>query len=301
MKKAAKSSSSGDGFETVLSRKKRRGGVLEDGSSSEKVAFKVQESCSWGSETGDTTESESIDMEKECLVEETSFDFGEGGALAGGDHDQTPMSSKVKTKKALGKLLRKIDFSKDNDGDSILSDALLKLPPPLKSLVNVSIRKLFMLDIGLDKVASNSSQEKLVVVKKLFSRINGFGKASILSKFSGIIKMTFTSESSLMKATDKAASVKILVNTDLKKSSERSDRAVVIKKIPIRTSAETVHAALSEFGVIKVIKMQLIGLWQKAVVEFEQLDQADLVAAEWSILIGKDTVRMARADSDKEA
>ncbi|KAG9297025.1 hypothetical protein G9A89_008611 [Geosiphon pyriformis] len=301
MKKTAKNSSSDNGFETVLLRKKRREGVLEDSFNGKKVAFKVQKSCSWSSETGDTTESESIDMEEECLVEETSFDFGEGGVLAGGDHDQTLMSSKVKTKKALGKLLGKIDFSKNSDGHSILSDAPLELLLSLKNLVNVSIRKLFALDIGLNKVASNSSQEKLVMVRKLFSGINGFGGASTFSKFSGIIRATFTSKSSLMKATNKAASVKILVNTNLKKSSGQSDWAVIIKEIPIRTSAKTVHAALSEFGVIKTIKIQLIGLWQKAVVEFEQPDQADLVAAKWSILIGKDAVCVARADSDKEA
>ncbi|KAG9299131.1 hypothetical protein G9A89_020444 [Geosiphon pyriformis] len=238
IKKAAKSSGSGNGFETVLSKKKRREGVLKDSSSDKKVASKVQESYSWGSETGNTTESESIDIEEECLMEETSFDFGEGGALAGGNHDQTLTSLKVKTKKALGKPLGKIDFSKDSDGDSILSDTPLELPPPLKNLINVSVRKSFTLDIGLDKVAGNSSQEKLVV----------------------IIRATFTSESSLMKATDKAASAKILVNTNLKKSSGRSDRAVVIKEIPIGTLAEAVCTALSKFGVIKAIKMQLIEL-----------------------------------------
>ncbi|KAG9284993.1 hypothetical protein G9A89_009803 [Geosiphon pyriformis] len=279
MEKAAKSSSSGDSFETVLSRKKRRGGVLEDSSSN--------------LETEDTTESKSIDIEEKCLVEKTSFDFGEGGALAGRNHDQTPTNSKVKTKKVLGKPLGKIDFSKKSDGNSILSNTPLELLSPLKNLVNVSVRKSFVLDIGLDKMAGNSSQEKLVVVRKLFSGINGFG--------GGIIRATFTSESSLIKATDKATSAKILVNTNLKKSSGRSDWTVVLKEIPIGTSAEAVCTALSEFGVIKMIKMQLIGLWQKAVVEFKQPDQADLVTAKWSILIGKDAVRVARANSDKKA
>ncbi|KAG9298949.1 hypothetical protein G9A89_015971 [Geosiphon pyriformis] len=46
--------------------------------------------------------------------------------------------------------------------------------------------------------------------------------------------------------------------------------------------------------------MQLIGLWQKAVVEFERSDQADLAVAEWSILIGKNAVCVAKANSDKE-
>ncbi|KAG9307085.1 hypothetical protein G9A89_016913 [Geosiphon pyriformis] len=266
-------------------------GVLEDGSGGERAVSKVQESHSWGSEIGDTTEFESIDMEKECLVEETSFDYGKGGALTGGDLNQTPTGLKVKTKKTLGKPLRKINFSQNSNGDSVLSNAPLELLLSLKNLVNVSVRKSFALDISLNKVADKSSQEKFVVLWGV----------STLSKFSEIIRATFTSKSSLMKATDKAASVKILVNTDFKKSSEQSDWAVVIKEIPIGTSAKAVRTVLSEFGVIKVIKMQLIGLWQKTVVEFEQPDQTDLVAAKWSILIGKDAVCVAKTDSNKKA
>ncbi|KAG9294403.1 hypothetical protein G9A89_001908 [Geosiphon pyriformis] len=301
MKKTVKVSGSESGFKVVASRKKRKEGALAKGVDNRRVAAEVSGVCSWSSETGDTTEFKSVDMEEECLVEETSFDYGEGGALAGGDYDQTPTSSKVKTKKALGKPLEKINFSKNSDDNSVLSDAPLELPSPMKNLVNVPVKKSFALDIGLDKVAGKSSQEKFVVVRKLFSGINGFGGVSIPSKFSGIIRVMFTFKSNLIKATDKAASAKILVNTNLKKSSGQSDQAVVIKEIPIRTSAEAVRAALSEFGVIRMIKMQLIKLWQKAVVEFEQSDQADLVAAEWSILIRKDAVHVVRADSDKKA
>ncbi|KAG9306292.1 hypothetical protein G9A89_018175 [Geosiphon pyriformis] len=261
------------GFKAVVSRKKRKESVLAEGVDNRGIAAKA-------------LNSKSVNIKKKCLVEETSFDYGKSDALAGRDHNQTPMSLKVKTKKTLGKPLGKIDFSKSSDDNGVLSDAPLELPPPMKNLVNVPIRKLFVLNIGLDK-------EKLVVVRKLFSGINGFGEVSTPSKFSEIIRTTFTSKSSLIKAIDKAASVKILVNTNLKKSSRWSDQAVVIKKIPIETSAEAVHVALSEFGVFKAIKIQLIGLWQKAV--------ADLVAAEWSILIGKDAVHVARTNSDKEA
>ncbi|KAG9286020.1 hypothetical protein G9A89_022696 [Geosiphon pyriformis] len=293
MKKTVKVSGSESSFKVVVSRKKRKEGVLTESIDNKGVAAKAPGVCLWGSETGDTIESESVDMEEECLVKETSFDYGKGGALAGEDHDQTLTSSKVKTKKTLGKPLGKIDFSKGSDNNGVLSDAPLELFPSMKNLVNIPVRKSFALDIGLDKVASKSSQEKLVIVRKLFSGINGFGGR--------IIRAMFTSELSLIKATDKAASAKILVNTNLKKSSGQSDRVVVIKEIPIGTSAETVCAALSEFGVVKTIKMQLIRLWQKAVVDFEQLDQTDLVVAEWSILIEKDAVCVVRADSDKEA
>ncbi|KAG9305077.1 hypothetical protein G9A89_007717 [Geosiphon pyriformis] len=278
MKQTVKSSGSEGGFKAVLSKKKRRGGVLEDNAGAEEGSAR----------TSDTTESDSVDMEEECLVEETSFDYDEGGAL-------------LTTRKALGKPLGKIDFLDDNDKDDILLDTPLVLSPSLKNLINVLVRKSFALDLDLKVVEGNLVQDKLKKIRSLFSGINGFGGASTFSKFSGIIRATFTSESGLMKATEKTTGANIMVNTDLKRSSGQSDRAVVVKEIPIRTSAEAVRTALSEFGVNKAIKMQLIGLWQKAIVEFKQSDQADLATAEWSILIGKDAVCVARANSDKEA
>ncbi|KAG9290645.1 hypothetical protein G9A89_011608 [Geosiphon pyriformis] len=301
MKKTAKVSGSESGFKVVTSRKKRKEGVLAEGVDNGGVAVEVPGVCSWSSETGDTTESESVDMEEKCLVEKTSFDYGEGGALAGGDYDQMPMSLKIKTKKTLGKPLGKIDFSKDGNDDDVLSDTPLELSPSMKNLVNVPVKKSFALDIGLNKVAGKSSQKKLVVIRKLFSGINDFGRASTPSKFSGIIRATFTSKSGLMKATEKATGVNIMVNTNFKRSAGRSDWAVVLKEIPVGTSAEAVHAALSEFGIIKSMKMQLVGLWQKAVVEFKQSDHADLVAAEWSILIRKDAAQVTRSDLNKKS
>ncbi|KAG9284463.1 hypothetical protein G9A89_014067 [Geosiphon pyriformis] len=293
MKKAAKVSGSNNGFRPVLPRKKRRSGVLENGSGGKNVGFK-------SSETGNTTKSNSIDIEKKCLIEETSFDYGESGALAKENSNQTPIGSKIKTKKALGKPLGKINFSSSDVDNNVLLDAPLELPLPFKNLVNVSVCKSFALDIGLNKVVGKFSQEKLQVVRRLFSKINGFGRAFISSKFAGIIRALFTSKSSLVQTSKKAKEAKILVNTDLKKSFGCSDWTVVVKKIPVETLVETVHAVLSKFGIIKSIKMQLVGLCQKAVVEFEWVDHANLVAAKWSILIGKNAMHVARFDMDKE-
>ncbi|KAG9295454.1 hypothetical protein G9A89_013483 [Geosiphon pyriformis] len=301
MKQTVKSSGLVGVSKAVLLKKKRRGGVLEDNAGVEEGFTKVQSGRLWGLKTGDTTESNSVNMEEECLVEKTSFNYGEGGVLVGRDLDQMPKGSRLMTRKALGKPLGRIDFLDVNDNDDVLLDASLVIPPPLKNLVNVSVRKSFALDLDLKAVEGNSAQEKLKKIRSLFSGINGFGRASTPSKFSGIIRVTFTSESGLIKATEKATGANIMVNTDLKKLSGRSDWAVIVKEIPVGTSAEAVRAALSEFGVIKAIKMQLIGLWQKAMVKFKRSNQADLAAAECSILIRKDAVRVARADSDKEA
>ncbi|KAG9289169.1 hypothetical protein G9A89_022478 [Geosiphon pyriformis] len=280
---AAKASGFNASFKSVLPKKKRRGGALEEDSNSSIVSPKVQVGHSWGSEAGDTTKSNSIDIEEECLVEETSFDFGDGGALAGRDPNQTPTDSKVKTKKALGKPFGKINFSVGSNDNSVLLDAPLNLSPSLKNMVNISVHKSFVLDIGLNKISGKSSQKKLMMVKKLFSKVNAM----------------FTSESSLMKATKLATDTKILVNTNLKKSTGHSDWAVVLKEILVGTSAKAVCAALSEFGTIKSIKMQLVGLWQKTIIEFEEKNQADLLAARWSILIRKDAVRVAKSDLNK--
>ncbi|KAG9290068.1 hypothetical protein G9A89_010374 [Geosiphon pyriformis] len=268
MKKVVKEFRFGGGFKPVLSRKKRKCVVLEESISSKE-----------DSKTGNTTKSESIDIEKKCLVEETSFDYGKRGTIIGRDHNYISKEPNVKTTKALGKPLDKINFSSYDDNDDVLLDTSLELPSPLKNLVTVSVRKSFTLDIDLDKIVGKSSQEKLMVIRKLFLKINGFGGTSTASKFAEIIRALFTSESSLAQASKKAEDVKILVNSNLKKSTGHLDQTVVVKEILVETSAEAVCAVLSEFGIIKLIKIQLVELWQKAVVEFEQLDHADLVAA----------------------
>ncbi|KAG9289790.1 hypothetical protein G9A89_015370 [Geosiphon pyriformis] len=181
---------------SVESKKKRRNSALKDSISNRKIAAMVPSSHFWGSKTGDTTKSDSINMEKEFLVKKTSFDYGENSALADRDLEQTLKSLKIQTKRALGKSLRKIDFLGDNSNDIFL-DKPVVLSHFLKNLVNVSVRKSYALDISLDNVIRNSAQKKLMVVRKLFLEINGFGGVSTSSKFAGIIKALFTSESSL--------------------------------------------------------------------------------------------------------
>ncbi|KAG9294505.1 hypothetical protein G9A89_009352 [Geosiphon pyriformis] len=259
MKKSVKDFSEDTVSKDVVSRKKRKGGVLKDGIVYRVVLPDQPVGGSWGSEASNITELDSVDMEGEFLIEETSVDYGERDVLERMESNQMPKDPRLVTKQALSKPLGKINFLGNDKDDDILLDEPV---------------------------------DKLAVVRKLFSKINSFGGASTLSKFSEIIQVLFTSKSSLIKATKLAANVKILVNTNFKKSTGCSDWAVVLKKIPVGTSAEAVHAALSEFGTIKSIKMQLVELWQKAIVEFEKWNQADLLAARWSILIGKNVVHV---------
>ncbi|KAG9294384.1 hypothetical protein G9A89_001889 [Geosiphon pyriformis] len=168
-------------------------------------------------------------------------------------------------------------------------------PKIIKTQVEVAVKKSFTLDINLLAVEGKSATAKTQIIRKLFSEINGFGGATTPSKFERIIRSTFTSEASMEKATSLAKDNNIIVNSDFKRQGMHSDWAVVIKKIPMDTLKEMIVTAVSMFGEIKSIKIQLIGIWQKAVVKFAESSQTDQLAAKWSFFIGKNSVCMAKA------
>ncbi|KAG9285484.1 hypothetical protein G9A89_021434 [Geosiphon pyriformis] len=148
--------------------------------------------------------------------------------------------------------------------------------------MEVAVKKSFALDINLSAVEGKLATAKTQVIQKLFSKINGFGRAITPSKFEGIIRLTFTLSESMKKAALLARENGIIINTNLKRQGVRSDWAVVIKEISMDTSKEMIIAVVSKYGQIVSIKVQLIGLWQKTV----------------SFLIGKDSVRVAKAVED---
>ncbi|KAG9297365.1 hypothetical protein G9A89_009449 [Geosiphon pyriformis] len=139
--------------------------------------------------------------------------------------DSTQMSKgpKLVAKKALNMPLEKINFLSNVDDNDIFLNAPVFFSLPLKNLVNVSVKKNFALDIGLNKVAEKLSYDKFVAIRKLFSKVNGFGKVSTPSKFAKIIYASFISEFSLAQAMKKARAINVLVNTDLKKFFMHSD------------------------------------------------------------------------------
>ncbi|KAG9297710.1 hypothetical protein G9A89_011225 [Geosiphon pyriformis] len=144
-------------------------------------------------------------------------------------------------------------------------------PKIVKTQVEVSVRKSFAFNINLSAIEEKSAIEKTQFIEK-----------------------------SIEMAISLARKKEININSNLKRQEMRSNWAVVIKKIPIDTSKNMIIATVSEFGEIKSIKIQLIRIWQKAVVEFAELDQANLLASKWSFLIGKDSVHIAKAVGNHE-
>ncbi|KAG9295905.1 hypothetical protein G9A89_006644 [Geosiphon pyriformis] len=160
--------------------------------------------------------------------------------------------------------------------------------------------KSFALNVKLAVVPGKTNSDKLIVIKKIFYQIDGFGEASTPSKFPDIIRASFTSEFSINKARNLAICKKIIVNNDLKRVNSCSDREMIIKEIPVDLSKLVIESVFSKFGKVVSIKVQLIGLWQKTLVEFEFSKIANLVVAKWSVFVGKDSVCVAKVVGDKQ-
>ncbi|KAG9306573.1 hypothetical protein G9A89_004770 [Geosiphon pyriformis] len=122
----------------------------------------------------------------------------------------------------------------------------------IQTPMEVSIKKSFALDINFLAVENKSAIAKTQFIRKLFSSINGF---------KGIKKAVLLAKKN-----------KIIANIDVKKQEMHSDQTVIIKKNFIDTPKEIIITAVSKFGIIKLIKIQLIEIWQKTVIEFAKLD-----------------------------
>ncbi|KAG9305698.1 hypothetical protein G9A89_022620 [Geosiphon pyriformis] len=176
-----------------------------------------------------------------------------GGSLLG-SATTTLKAKRVNTGTMFGSLLGSPDFTIDNDEIMLSLHVSIPLdkkwidPKIVKTQVEVSVKKSFALDIDLSAVEEKSAMAKTQVIRKLFSEINGFGGATTASKFEEIIKSTFTSSESMEKAVLLAGKNNIIINSDLKRQGVRSDRAIVIKEIPMDTPKEMIVAAVSEFG-----------------------------------------------------
>ncbi|KAG9307589.1 hypothetical protein G9A89_023154 [Geosiphon pyriformis] len=239
---------------------------------------------SWGSEIDSVTSSVSglLDVEDmmNTVAEETCYaESGEDDGM----NETTLRKTRTQTY-VLGNSPKQPLFDHMSDDNDVL-----KLLPPkfdganqvphIRSCApekrNFEPVKSFTLDIEVLAVPGKTNVDKLMAIKKIFYRIDEFGGALTPLKFPGVIRSTFTSELSLDRTKDMVISEKIMINNDLRKVNSHSNQKVIIKEIPVDFSKSVVKAVFSKFGKIVSIKMQLIGLWQKALVEFESLKAVD--------------------------
>ncbi|KAG9291343.1 hypothetical protein G9A89_003447 [Geosiphon pyriformis] len=245
---------------------------------------------------------------------ESLFGDDEDVSMSGGFDDSllnsvvnTPKAKCVNTGANFGSPIGSSDFEIDEKVKPLPPLLMKKVPLDkiwidskiIKTPVEVTVKKFFALDINFSAVEGKLVTAKTHLIRKIFSKINGFRRATTPLKFERIIQSTFTSEESIRKAVLLAEEKGIVINTNVRKQRFRLDWAVVIKEILINTPKEMIIATVSEFGQIKSIKIQLVGIWQKAVVEFAKSEQAELLASKWFFLIEKNSVYVAKAVGDR--
>ncbi|KAG9287708.1 hypothetical protein G9A89_004111 [Geosiphon pyriformis] len=246
---------------------------------------------------------------KNTVVKKTSYADSNASKINDAIGNTTPRKTCIRTY-VLGSKLKTSSFNNlSDDNNNILTLSVPKFSGA-KHLLNIELCvldrcnfqpvKSFALNIELSAVPKKTNSNKLIAIKKFFYQIDGFGGASTPLKFPEIIKSSFTSEMSLKKAKELMVSKKILVNDNVKQVNKHLDWKIIVKEIPIDLLKLAMESVFSKFEKIVSIKIQLIGLWQKTLVEFELSKIADLVAAEWSVLIRKDSVHMTKAVDDKQ-
>ncbi|KAG9307798.1 hypothetical protein G9A89_023363 [Geosiphon pyriformis] len=251
----------------------------------------------------DLNNMENVITEKTC--------YAESNVLGLDDNMDDAMPRKTCTRTyVLNSKLPPLSFNVPSDGEDTLPLPSPKFYgsihlPPIGSRAlekwNFNSSKSFALDIELSAIPGKINGDKLVSIKKNFYHVDGFGGASTSSKFPEIIRSTFTSEASMNKAKSLAVSGKILVNNELRKINSRSNQEIVVKEISVNLPKSAVKSVFSKFGEIVSIRMQLVGLWQKILVEFKSAEIAGMVASKWSVFMGKDSVRVALATEDKQS
>ncbi|KAG9306675.1 hypothetical protein G9A89_004222 [Geosiphon pyriformis] len=226
------------------------------------------------------------------VAEETSYVDSNDSEANKMVNNMTPRKTQMRTY-VLRQPPKKLSFNIMSDVDNVLKLPSFKfqgsnqLPSAkLHVLEKRSFEpvKSFALDIKLLAVSGKNVNEKLISIKKIFYQVDGFRRASTPLKFPGIIRSSFTSELSLNKAKRLVICEKILVNNDVRKLGIHSNQEIIVKL--------AVVLVFSKFGKVVSIKMQLIGLWQKTLVEFELLK---------SVLMGKDSVQVALAVKNKQS
>ncbi|KAG9306347.1 hypothetical protein G9A89_018230 [Geosiphon pyriformis] len=140
---------------------------------------------------------------------------------------------------------------------------------------------------------------KLAHVKTVFQSLHGFLGAKSVSKDNmKLFCVEFASQQSLEAAflveltgSVHLATLKIVKSLVVSESGSLS-AAVVLRNVSLGVSAADVKLVLSVFGSVTHVVLKPADIWQYVVVYFEKLDSAVSALMHWSVLMGKNSVRI---------
>ncbi|KAG9305594.1 hypothetical protein G9A89_001655 [Geosiphon pyriformis] len=212
----------------------------------------------------------------------------------------------VATKGSLLRLLSKEKASKT----FCLVASTIERAPLVEILLNISGQisgaafLLFALIVFAGWVASTlvsgaTFKIKLAYVKTVFQSVHGFLGAKSVSKDNvKLFCVEFASQQSLEAAflVELTSSVH-LATLKIAKSLVVSESgspfaAVALCDVSLGVFAANVKLALSVFGSVTRVMLKSAGIWQYVVVYFEKLDSVVSALKHWSVLMGKDSIRI---------
>ncbi|KAG9306684.1 hypothetical protein G9A89_004231 [Geosiphon pyriformis] len=148
-------------------------------------------------------------------------------------------------------------------------------------------------------VPSATFKIKLAHVKTVFQSVHGFlGAKSVLKDNVKLFCVEFASQQSLDAAflVELTSSVHLVILKIAKSLvvSEfgSSSAAVALYDVSLGVSAADIKLAFSVFGSVTHVVLKPAGIWQYVVVYFEKLDSAVSALKHWSVLVGKDSIRI---------
>ncbi|KAG9298456.1 hypothetical protein G9A89_003679 [Geosiphon pyriformis] len=206
-------------------------------------------------------------------------------------------------------ILDEISIALSGTSSKMDQDQLLAVLPNMVSFVSgatfggawetITSRQRFVGWVASTLVLGAIFKIKLAYVKTVFQSVHSFLGAKSVSKDNvKLFCVEFASQQSL----DAAFLVELTSSvylTTLKiakflvvSESGSFFAAVALHNVPLDVFATNIKLALSVFGSITCVVLKPAGIWQYVVIYFEKLNSAVSALKHWSILVGKNSVRI---------
>jgi hypothetical protein len=149
---------------------------------------------------------------------------------------------------------------------------------------------------AMSEIPGTSEQAKIQLISKALARFESFTSIRAVTNVgTRQVIALFGAESDAKKA----SKIKIDNNTNINMQEgtihnpyEAKHKTIRAWDIPLNVAQAEVHAAFSKYGEIKFIRMQTIGMWQSANIEYTNQEDYEKLSMRWSIPFKADLIRI---------
>jgi hypothetical protein len=218
-------------------------------------------------------------------VEEITFGFSQEVPKLGGnieeeeDEDEPMDSSSTNPPKNKGKQKEKIMLTR----------------PPVDWQVEYGRRR-YKMQVDWEKIPGSNNSTRMRIISEALASLESFiSVRTSVQQGKKMITALFGAEADANKARKITLADKSTVQMEATPIFDRigaKNKSIRAWDIPLNVSQEEVRTAFTKFGEIKSLRMQTIGMWQSANIEFLNQADYDKLAPRWSIPFRADLIRV---------